>query len=381
MFTTYLLLGVWFAIIVILIGSYFLYPILIHFLPNNTNSEPPQIKDDTVIHLIIPCYNEESVIEEKIHNSFKIKSHLKLRVYVVIDKSDDSTYEKAFALKSKYENLNVVNKGYRKGKNDSINFIVDDIKPNDHDLLFFTDSNTFFNEDVVEQFLPEFYKGSVLVGGSMKYIDQETKSAKAEGLYWKYEEWIRRNESKLGRLIAMNGGIIVLLARYFDHIPLYVPNDFEAPLRLASEHRVTFSKNAIGFESAIIDSQEEFKRKRRMANRQMNAVIYHWDKMSFIIRLQTIFHKIIRWFGLQLFIIQALIGYILSLEFALFKYVGYFNLTLLILLLISIPLKKAKFFSTIFHASAVHHYGFLGAFGSIIGKKVNIWSKAETNRK
>lgn len=375
-----LLIIIWFAIIFALFGSYFLYPITISLLPKVSRENIEFNLRDSTIYLIIPCYNEEGVIEKKIRNSFELKTELNFYVYVMIDQSIDKTYEVAKKLETEYKNLKVIDKGYRNGKNDSINKAFDLIKPNENDLLFLTDANTFYKPDVIDHLLAEISKGSVVVGGSMLYLDQNTKSAKAEGLYWKYEEWIRKNESKLGRLLTINGGIMMMVAKYFKNIPTYVPNDFETPLRIVSTHQTSFSEKAIGIEYAIQHEEEEMNRKKRMANRQMNAILYHWKKLSVITKIQVLFHKIIRWFGLQIFVLQLIISILLYDVNYLFKFINGFNIFILIIILLSILLRKNNFFSTIYHAIAVHHFGFLGAFSSLFGTKVSVWSKAKSNR-
>ena len=375
------------TIILVLVASYFLYPLLIAQLPTVMRASKIKFPGDTQVYVIIPCYNEEDSIRKKIHNTFQLESPFKLKAYVVIDKSDDRTSEYALSLLDEYDDLYILNKGYRGGKNDSINQIIKKIQPNKCDILVFTDANTFFDKNGFTALLSELEKGTVLVGGSMVYLNQYTNTAKSEGLYWKYEEWIRTNESKLGRLIGMNGGIMAMVAKYFEPLPDYVPNDFETPLRLVSQFQITYANLAKGYEMAIQESREEFCRKERMANRQMNAIIHVWPEMSFITKGQVLCHKVFRWFGLHLFLIQTALfcGCMLFPKTSsAVETISYVNLFILFCLVLVILLNqyaiKSKIIATLAYAISVHYYGGKGAFMALIGRKVSIWDKAESNR-
>lgn len=373
------------VLVILLLFSYFGYPFFIELVKESNSTQIDEMPLDSKIHLLIPCYNEEAVIVEKIHNSFDLEYPRPLIVYVIIDKSDDKTFEKASQLQGDYPNLIVWNKGYRKGKNDSINYFYKKTNPNPKDIIFLTDANTFFVKDSFMHLWNELKNGAHVVGGSMHYVDKMTTSAKSEGLYWRYEEWIRANESKLGRCITMNGGNMALLAGDFEELRDFVPNDFDIPLRLVSYYKTSFAKRSVGRELAILDSEEELSRKRRMANRQMNAVLLRWSKLDLRIKTQLLFHKIVRWFALFLvgiiFLLQTVIFIIYGGSWGghiLFSLAGFVSLALII---DSVKPDLIPGTGLISYAVKVHFYSGIGAFQAIVGRKVSLWGGATTNRK
>lgn len=382
----YILLAlIYFILFGFLFISYFIYPIVINFIKDKSRDQIVEFPLNTVIHVLIPCYNEEAVIEAKIRNSMQICYPREFKVYVIVDESEDQTSSISNKLKLEFSNLIVMDKNYRKGKNDSINYFYDNIKPNFQDILFFTDANTFFQDDSFLKLWDELLNGAKVVGGSMMYVDQFSNSAKSEGMYWKYEEWIRINENKFGRTITMNGGNMAMISGYFERLPLFVPNDFDIPIRLVSHNKTAFAKDSIGIEKAIGDMVEELKRKERMANRQMNAIIYRWSEFSSITKLQIVFHKVIRWLAIPIFSFITIIGILL------FHFWGYLIVFLLVILLvwacviISIVLSKLfngkiSGFSTINYAFLVHLYAFKGVLKAFNGGRVISWEKATTNR-
>lgn len=371
------------SLLTLLFFSYIGYPLVIEFIKKRGRGGSVLFPDDTVIHLVIACYNEEAVIEEKIHNSFSIDHPRKLKVCVVIDKSTDKTSEIAHHLKKQYPNLLVLDKGYRKGKNDSINYFFKNVKPAPHDILFFTDANTFYYKDSFSHLWIELEAGASVVGGSMKYVDVKSNSAKSEGLYWKYEEWIRNNESKFGRCITMNGGNMAMVAGFFEELPTFVPNDFDIPIRLVSRNKTSFASKSIGFEKAILDKQEELKRKRRMANRQMNAIISRWSSFSFVTKIQLVFHKVLRWFALPVVVFIALlqlVSFFYGLGFLFYSLLYGWLLILFVLVFDSLFKNKIPVFNIFSYAFWVHYFSSIGAIMALFGRKVSIWGKASSNR-
>lgn len=369
----------------LLVSSYFGYPLLIEFIKKSNLSSVQEMSEDCRIHLLIPCFNEDAVIEEKIHNSFLIDYPRSFSVYVIIDKSDDKTFEKASQLQEIYPDLVVWNKGYRKGKNDSINFFYKKVRPNSKDIIFLTDANTFFEKDSFMHLWREFEAGAHVVGGSMHYVDKMTTSAKSEGVYWRYEEWIRENESKLGRCITMNGGNMAMLAVDFEELQAFVPNDFDIPLRLVSNYKTSFAKHSVGREVAILDSDEELARKRRMANRQMNAVLLRWGRLDVRTKIQLTLHKIVRWFALfivfVIYLLQAVSFMTIGVSWIgllLFSLAGIVSLALIIEAVKPDAIPGA---GLIAYAVKVHFYSGIGAFQALVGRKVALWGGATTNRK
>ncbi len=373
-------------IIALLIVSYIVYPVFISFIKYNRKSDKVLEfnPNNAHIHVLLACYNEEEVIEDKIRNSFSINYPVPYTVYVIIDKSDDRTFEIATRLKNEFNELVIFNKGYRKGKNDSLNYFYDKVKVKEDDILLMTDANTFFEENSIMHLWDDLTSGAIAVGGSMSYSDKETASAESEGLYWRYEEWIRKNESSFGRNITMNGGNMAMLAKYYEEIPSFAPNDFYIPLSIVSEHKCTFNSKSIGKEKAILCKNEELNRKTRMANRQMSAIMFLWSRLSTITRLQVLFHKVVRWFSLVFcFIILILISLrdICNNGIGMLSYVVYIgSLLFCVILLYGIFTNKKGVLSTLNYAILVHYYAGKGALSALFGKKVSTWKKADSNR-
>ncbi len=378
-----LIIIIYLTTIFLLVASYILYPVFIALIPKKRFTKKINLTNSRFF-LIIPTYNEESSIIEKLNNSFGLDHFDQLIIYVVDDQSDDNTVPLVKDYIKSHSSIVLIEKEKRGGKNDSINIAIDQIEPEPEDILVFTDANTFFNKDALRHLKNHLEQGAAMVAGSMVYVDQHSGSAKSEGLYWKYEEWIRKNESKLGKLITANGGIFAIRAKFFEPQPSYVPNDFELPLRLIVHELVLFNEKAIGKEVAINNVKEELNRKKRMANRQTNAIKYLFKRLSLIVFFQLLLHKIVRWYGVGLFILSSTMIFYLFLftnQNSWVQYLTIFHFSIVIVLMLSAFLKNhITIFYIINYAFLVHWYAMLGSLKALFGGRITTWNKAESNR-
>ncbi len=375
-------------IVVLLLSVYLLYPVLVQII-SKVNQESGEFESnfDGNCYVLISAYNEEDVIVQKLENLIQHRVY-NFEIYVISDASEDRTGELVSEYAVKHDFIHFMVSNGRLGKNACLNQLYDSIKPNDDDILIFTDANTYFNENSIPELVKTIKQGSDFVAGSMVYIDEETNTAKSEGLYWKYEEWIRRNEGFMGRLITANGGIFAVRAEHYEQWQPNVPNDFEMPLRLlGSGFRTRFNENAKGFEKSVSTSDEEQQRKIRMANRQMNAIIQTWGRLNLSTRVQVLLRKVFRWLGMHLFYLSSIIililyfltsGHIIIIIFTLL-HISVFIALFISLIMIKIGITN-KITSAIYHAALVHHAGAKGVFLSLSGTSISTWEKAKSNR-
>lgn len=375
----------YFITVIIIIVTYFLYPFFSKALlkPNQTDEFRNECSRTFII---ISAYNEETVIQEKILNGLEYMG-ADSEIVVVSDGSTDNTNSICKKLTEEFSVVSFYINHKRGGKNSCLNLAYEKIQPTENDILIFTDCNTFFDENSLSEIKTSLLAGASLVAGSMVYESMKSDSAISEGLYWKYEEWIRRTESSIGRLIVCNGGLFGMWADLFKVLPTFVPNDFEAPLRLAGEGRyVVINPAAKGVETAINSPKEEYSRKTRMANRQMSCIKYLWKGLNRSTKIQVLFHKLFRWFGLHLFVLGTanLCMHNFINENWILRIILVFHFIVIGLMIFAfinnrINLDK-KFLPKIYHACRVHMSGAKGALNAIVGGTVSVWKQAETNR-
>jgi cellulose synthase/poly-beta-1,6-N-acetylglucosamine synthase-like glycosyltransferase len=93
----------------------------------------------------------------------------------------------------------------------------------------------------------------------------ETSVGEGIGLYWKYEKWMRRNESRVWSTLGATGAIYAL--RRSDWTPLpagTLLDDVLAPMRaVLAGCRIVFDERAVAYDRASTDAAAESRRKTR----------------------------------------------------------------------------------------------------------------------
>jgi len=138
------------------------------------------------------------------------------------------------------------------------------------DILVFADARQRFAPGALAALIRNF--ADVTVGGvtGELVLDSErdsvdTKVGEGIGLYWKYEKWLRRNESRVWSVLGATGAIYALRRECWTNLPAAtLLDDVLAPMRaVLNGCRVVFEADAIAYDQASADAATESRRKRR----------------------------------------------------------------------------------------------------------------------
>jgi poly-beta-1,6-N-acetyl-D-glucosamine synthase len=93
----------------------------------------------------------------------------------------------------------------------------------------------------------------------------DTTVGEGLGLYWKYEKWLRRNESRVWSVLGATGAIYAMRRECWTNLPAAtLLDDVLAPMRaVLNGCRVVFEADAIAYDHASADAATESRRKRR----------------------------------------------------------------------------------------------------------------------
>jgi len=249
------------------------------------------------VSLIIPAYNEEQVIARKILNSLELDypAHL-LEIVVVSDGSSDST--EALARQTAGERVRLVFLEDRQGKTACINAVLPGLLG---EIVVFTDANAFFLPDALRELVRPFRNPGIgCVMGELRYAQEGSlNSSLGEGLYWRYENFIKERESRLGSTIVGNGAIYAMRRAHCRILPREVEADVANPLlALSAGHRVIFLRTARCWERPAGTVREEFRRKTRIITNQITSYLYGWRDFRPLppgAIFQIVSHKVLRW--------------------------------------------------------------------------------------
>jgi len=93
----------------------------------------------------------------------------------------------------------------------------------------------------------------------------DTTVGEGIGLYWKYEKWLRRNESRVWSTLGATGAIYALRRDRWTPLPAgTLLDDVLEPMRaVLAGYRIVFEERAIAYDRASVDAAAESRRKTR----------------------------------------------------------------------------------------------------------------------
>jgi cellulose synthase/poly-beta-1,6-N-acetylglucosamine synthase-like glycosyltransferase len=173
------------------------------------------------ISIIVPTYNEASVILFKLRNLRKTKYPRKLIQIVIVDSgSNDGTTElvSAYLEENLSDNIEIFVEEERKGKSAALNAALKLCKG---DVVIVSDADCFWPSDILEKTLPFLSDPSVgAISGPKKILNVDSSSvAASEDSYLNSMNTIKLGESKIHSTILFEGGFSVYkreILRSFD---------------------------------------------------------------------------------------------------------------------------------------------------------------------
>ncbi len=211
------------------------------------------------VALIVVAHNEEDVIARRIENALALDYPAdRLEIVVTSDGSTDGTREQVERFADRGVRL-VANP--RVGKTAAQDAAV---RETSSEVLAFSDANSIWEPGALRMLVRNLADPEVgYVCGRLR-LDGPT----TEGLYWRYELWLRAQESRLGSITAGNGAVYaVRRSAYLELGPQY-SHDIAFPFRLRRLGlRSVYEPAAVGYEPAAASTGAEWGRKVRMLSR------------------------------------------------------------------------------------------------------------------
>jgi len=223
-------------------------------------------RDWPSVSIILAARNEASRLPARVTNLLSQQYPGPLELIVVSDGSTDATAEALapFADRLRFIELPA------SGKPAALNAGARAAKGN---VLVFADARQTFAPDALAELIGNFADTSVggVTGELILDCEHDPASAAASevgdgvGLYWKYEKWIRRSESRVWSTLGATGAIYALRRSLWRPLPEgALLDDVLAPMRaVLAGFRIIFDERAVAFDRASADAASEARRKTR----------------------------------------------------------------------------------------------------------------------
>jgi poly-beta-1,6-N-acetyl-D-glucosamine synthase len=293
-------------------------------------STHPALQEDNLlpeVTILIAAYNEEQFIEDKIKNTEALDyPKEKLSIFIVTDGSSDNTP----ALVKKSHAVKLFHEPQRKGKIHAVNRVMKMVKT---PFVIFCDANTLLNRDAVKKIVRHYQDESVGgVAGEKRIFkkSEDNASGSGEGLYWKYESFLKKKDSEVYSVVGAAGELFsIRTALYEDPDENMIIEDFYMSLKIAERgYRFIYEPEAYAIETASVSVEEEWKRKVRICAGAFQAMGKLKSLLNpfrhGILSFQYISHRVLRWTLAPLFLPLVLVSNVwLALQGSLF-YSGIF---------------------------------------------------------
>lgn len=241
------------------------YPIIISLLALGRPARSVRdLADEELpeVSLIIAAYNEEAHIERKLQNALNLDyPPEKLTVIVGSDGSNDATNE--IVEKFDSERIRFSPFSVRRGKMAVVN---DGVAQAQTEICVFTDVSELFDRNAIRKLVRNFQDPSVgAVTGNHIYNPSTSELAKGVRLYWLYQRWLQKMESRMATIMSCDGTIYACRRNLFEAPPVGVINDDKAvPWKMLEKgKRIVFEEEAVARGDALADTRSFFWQKVR----------------------------------------------------------------------------------------------------------------------
>ncbi len=282
--------------IALIIYTYLGYPIILAGLAKLFGRKILRLPITPSVTLLISAYNEETDIAKKLENSLTLDyPPEKLQIIVTADGSDDRTPE--IVRQFSTQGVELCFESPRLGKMSAINRAMPQARG---DIVVFSDANNLYDKNALKELCAPFIDSSVgAVTGSKVIAKGDGALGESEGLYWKYESFIKQKETELGTSIGAPGEILAIRRELFEAPPNTIINDdlFMAMRLLRRGYRIIYNPRARSIERVSATAADEMVRRARIiAGRYQTLTLASellpWKNLP--VMWQVISHKYLR---------------------------------------------------------------------------------------
>ena len=310
----------WFCVLAIAY-TYIIFPLLLHWLARRRPApQQPQTPDNwPSLAIIVAAYNEESCIGQRLDNLLQQDYPGEFHILVGSDGSKDNTAS-ILQRYADHPQISVCIFEQNRGKVSVLNDLVAQAAA---EILVFTDANTQFAPDTLTRLATAFTRPDIGAVSGELILTTPDGNQNADGLYWRYEQQLKKAESRLDSLLGANGAIYAMRRSLYQPLPTdTIVDDFCIVMNVRKQgYRVIYDDRALAYEEVAPSLKDEFGRRVRIGLGNYKALLanswalhprhglFAWCFWS---------HKVLRWL-VPHFMLLALLANLWLLEWPFYQ--------------------------------------------------------------
>ena len=272
-----------------LVWTHLGYPLTLAAVARLRRRAPPAETPLPSVAVIVAAHNEETVIQRRVANLRELDYPRELlQIVVTSDASTDRTEELAEAAGAR------VIRNPRGGKVAAQDRAV---RETQSEIVAFSDANATWAPEALRALVRPFADPDVAyVCGRLALRSPE--GTNQEGVYWRYETWLRAQESAVGSVTGGNGSIYAVRRGNYEDVDPRFGHDLSFPyLMVKRGRRAVFAPKAVASEKMTTDLEDEFRRKVRMFEHCWLIVIRGkmLGRLGPLYTLQIVSHRFLRY--------------------------------------------------------------------------------------
>src|SRR3954469_16905747 len=214
------------------------------------------------VTLIVAAYREEAVIAAKVANA-RALDYPQLELIVAVDGGDEGTVAGA----ADADRVLALPRGGKIRAQDAA------VRVARGEIVAFSDANALWAPDALRELVKPFADPGVgYACGRVEFTN--AAGTNQEGLYWRYELWLRAQESALASVTGGNGAIYAVRRGAYVEVDPIMGHDLSFPFRMVKAgRRAVYQPRALAREKMVPSIEGEWARKRRMMSHGWPIVI------------------------------------------------------------------------------------------------------------
>jgi cellulose synthase/poly-beta-1,6-N-acetylglucosamine synthase-like glycosyltransferase len=290
-------------------------------LPKPLKSAGQELPD---VSLLISALDEEEVIGDRVTNALAQDYPAeRLEIVIASDGSRDRTTSIVRELADKHPGrIVVLDYPQRRGKANVLNAALPGVRG---EIVVLSDANTRFDRLAVRNLVRWFEDPTIgAVCGQLILVDSAT-GRNVDGLYWRYENFLKECEGRLGALLGSNGAIYAI--RRDSYVPIpgdTIVDDLVIPLtiKLHRRQKLIYDSAAVATEETPPDVNAEFRRRTRIGAGGFQSTVRLWKLLlpgNGWASVAFFSHKVLRWLG-PAFLLLAAVANLMLIGQPLYQY-------------------------------------------------------------